>query len=501
MDLLGRRIAGEAGRAWRAAGERVSADLPLGVRWTRPCYCGQEVEPGRRVSATPVFGVPFLGGSEDGASIFHEPLATEGRRLPAAAADPVHGRKIVAAPSAPLDVHEERPEVQVLRIGDRLLLAAPGEPSVEMGRRFEKAVAPHLPAGIRDVVVVGLSNDYLGYLTTPEEYEMQHYEGGHTVFGTWTSLLARDAFVALTRALATGTPAPAPTEPGGLGSTDPGRPDVGGGGPGRLLEAPRGEVERMSVVDLRWSGAPNGADRPVDAPFVAVERRQGGAFTEADSDLGLAFSWREADGEYRARYDVPPDLPAGTYRARIRSGGYDLRSEPFEIVPSDGLRPLGVTRQVLPARKVRKRVRVRARTRRGARRRARPRYRVVVRRIPTRTRLVLRAQHPPPDPARAILHRDRSPSGGRAVLRLGRRRVSAPWSARDGGWVAVVKGVVRDGTGIELEARALRDGAGNTNGEAAGLRVGELAEVRWPPNMGVGGGRTPGVGGQGEFPP
>ncbi len=39
--------------------------------------------------------------------------------------------------------------------------------------------------------MVGLANGYIGYLMTPEEYDQQHYEGGHTVYGKWTSLLAR----------------------------------------------------------------------------------------------------------------------------------------------------------------------------------------------------------------------------------------------------------------------------------------------------------------------
>ena len=122
-------------------------EVPVDVRWTRSCYCGQEVEPGRRVGSEPVWGLPFAGGSEDGASIFHEPLATEGRRLPAELADPVHGRKIQAAPTTALPLHETNPEFQAIRIGDRLLLGAPGEPSVEMGKRFVRAVEPVLPAG------------------------------------------------------------------------------------------------------------------------------------------------------------------------------------------------------------------------------------------------------------------------------------------------------------------------------------------------------------------
>jgi neutral ceramidase len=511
MDLLGRRIAAESGRAWRASQRRLSTALPVDVRWTRACYCGQEVEPGRKVDNTPVWGLPFLGGSEDGASIFHEPLATEGRRLPADAADPVHGRKIRAAPSEPVGVHEKQPEMQVLRIGDRLLLAAPGEPSVEMGRRFEAAVKPHLPRGVEDTVVVGLANDYLGYFTTPEEYDMQHYEGGHTVFGKWTSLLARDSFIGLTRSLASGGPAPAPSIPGGLGSTAKGTPDVGrGGAEGKLLDAPRGTVKRMSVVDVRWSGAPKGADRPLDAPFVSVERHAGDGFAPADSDLGLGVLWRETDGEYAARYDVPASLPAGSYRMRVRSAGYDLTSEPFDVVPSDGLRPLGVTAKVLPARKVRtstRRKRSKAKRRRStsrkatSRRRAKAKRGARTKRLPTRTRLVLVAQNPAPDPARAITHRDISPAGGTATLTIGRKRVTARWDGAAGGWVATVTGRIADGTPIALAAGALRDGAGNVNGEAATLKVGEVAAAQWPRPMGVGGGRTPGPGGQGTFPP
>ena len=48
------------------------------------------------VDDKPVWGLPFLGGSEDGASIFHEPAATEGKRT--SVDDPVQGYKIPAAP-------------------------------------------------------------------------------------------------------------------------------------------------------------------------------------------------------------------------------------------------------------------------------------------------------------------------------------------------------------------------------------------------------------------
>ena len=36
------------------------------------------------------------------------------------------------------------------------------------------------------VVVAGYSNGYAGYITTPEEYRLQQYEGGHTLHGPWS---------------------------------------------------------------------------------------------------------------------------------------------------------------------------------------------------------------------------------------------------------------------------------------------------------------------------
>jgi neutral ceramidase len=463
VDLHGRRLAAGAVRAWRAAGRALRRDVAVDARWTRSCYCGQEVEPGRRVSDAPVWGLAFFGGSEDGASIFHEPLATEGRRLPEHAAHPVHGRKIPVAPGL---VHESVPEVHVVRVGDRLLMGAPGEPSVEMGRRMQAAVAPHLPDGVEDAFVVGLSNDYMGYLITPEEYEMQHYEGGHTVFGIYTGLLVRNEFEALVRALAAGEPSPAPDEPGGLGGTGAGPPSVGQGGvEGRLLAGPSGEVERMTTVSVRWEGGPAGRERPLDEPFVRLERQTQSGWEAVDSDLGIGVVWEERDASYGALYDVPPDLPTGTHRLRVTSAAYDLATDPFEVVPSRGLRVLGV------------------RSRRGGR------------------VLVVAAQNPPPDPARAILWRPRTPSAGRVVVRVGGRRLAARWSRRLGGFAVRTRRAVRRGVPVVVPAGGIVDRWGNATGAAFEGRVGELSPLEWPPNMGTGGGRTPGPFGEGQFPP
>jgi neutral ceramidase len=42
------------------------------------------------------------------------------------------------------------------------------------------------PLGTRRALICTYSNDYMGYVTTNEEYQLQLYEGGATVFGQWT---------------------------------------------------------------------------------------------------------------------------------------------------------------------------------------------------------------------------------------------------------------------------------------------------------------------------
>lgn len=77
--------------------------------------------------------------------------------------------------------------VQVLRIGDVEVVGLPFELTVDTGRRIESAVGAAVAGtGVDHVVVSSVANEYSGYVTTPEEYARQHYEGGHTLYGPRT---------------------------------------------------------------------------------------------------------------------------------------------------------------------------------------------------------------------------------------------------------------------------------------------------------------------------
>lgn len=77
--------------------------------------------------------------------------------------------------------------LQILRIDSSLVVGLPFELTVETGRRIEAAVSEAVAGhGLDRVVVSSVANEYSGYVTTPEEYRRQFYEGGHTLYGPKT---------------------------------------------------------------------------------------------------------------------------------------------------------------------------------------------------------------------------------------------------------------------------------------------------------------------------
>lgn len=78
--------------------------------------------------------------------------------------------------------------LQVFRIGSVALCAFPFEITTIAGQRLKKTLEDLIVGkqGYTEVILCPYSNAYNGYVTTYEEYQVQEYEGGHTVFGEWT---------------------------------------------------------------------------------------------------------------------------------------------------------------------------------------------------------------------------------------------------------------------------------------------------------------------------
>ena len=91
--------------------------------------------------------------------------------------------------------------LQIVRIGPLVIAALPMEPTVQSGRRLAQAIAAELGPSARHIVINGYANAYAAYLSTPEEYAAQRYEGSATLFGQWSLPAFCTAFAALSRSL------------------------------------------------------------------------------------------------------------------------------------------------------------------------------------------------------------------------------------------------------------------------------------------------------------
>lgn len=76
--------------------------------------------------------------------------------------------------------------LQVVCIGNVAIVCAPGEFTTMAGERLRQTVAAQLKDKVEHVLICTYCNDYMGYVTTNEEYQEQAYEGGHTIYGQWT---------------------------------------------------------------------------------------------------------------------------------------------------------------------------------------------------------------------------------------------------------------------------------------------------------------------------
>lgn len=196
----GHEVAGRVGsaiaRALETAGRLAAAtakgELPIDIRYAESALADREVEGYARteLSTRPYLGVATMAGSEESRTFFY----TSGTaREPApgryfSSADPQYPKEMALGVLQELFVGAAKAlttspvlPVHALRIGEHAFITVPGEPTVTTALRLEKTATAI--DGIESAQVIGYAGDYLGYFTTPEEYEAQHYEGSSTIYG------------------------------------------------------------------------------------------------------------------------------------------------------------------------------------------------------------------------------------------------------------------------------------------------------------------------------
>nr|WP_232285592.1 neutral/alkaline ceramidase [Saccharomonospora marina] len=222
----------------------------------------------------------------------------------------------------------QRVPVQLVRIGGLYLIGIPGEVTIAAGLRLRRTVARIVGADVRDVLVAGYSNGYFHYVTTPQEYDAQHYEGGSTLFGRWQLPALRQTAAELATALRDGRELqpgqpPADLSRSQLSLQPPVLLDtpVPGTAFGDVLTQPAPSYPPGSRVSVTFSGAHPGNDPHRGETFVEVQRRdaQGWHTVADDGDWSttlrvarkgptaseVVVTWevpRAAEGTHRIRY-------------------------------------------------------------------------------------------------------------------------------------------------------------------------------------------------------
>ena len=183
-NMAGIKVAEGIVAAWEDAGERLAGDLELEAHQTFRLLDGDEAD------GMPVGPVTALGAG----------IVSEGFCSPVdGIAGPGQGAKFPLVAGVGL-VPQTAP-ISLLRIGGTAIAAMPFEITTQMGRRITDAVTGAAGGELDGAVIAGLTNGYLSYTSTPEEYDACAYEGSFTLFGRHQGPLLRDAASSLVPAL------------------------------------------------------------------------------------------------------------------------------------------------------------------------------------------------------------------------------------------------------------------------------------------------------------
>ncbi|KAH8820996.1 Neutral/alkaline nonlysosomal ceramidase [Xylogone sp. PMI_703] len=251
-------------------------------------------------------------------------------------------------------------DVQVLRVGQFLIIVSPGEATTMAGRRWKSAIhddavalSLHEVSSVEPVVVLGgPANSYTHYITTPEEYDIQRYEGASTLYGRHTL----DAYINLTLSYLPYLTASSKLklESGPLPQNNVNRSlsFITGVVYDRApLFSSYGDVKTDvnpsytigSTVSVTFIGANPRNNLRLEQTFAAVERfnEQSGAWEHVrdDGDWSLIFNWKKTSellgtSEVTIVWETEQWSEPGTYRVRYFG---DSKAVGGTITPFEGM--------------------------------------------------------------------------------------------------------------------------------------------------------------------
>lgn len=220
--------------------------------------------------------------------------------------------------------------VQALRVGDLLIVAVPFEVTTVAAMRLRAtALKAASGKGVTEVLLAPLSGSYTGYITTREEYRVQHYEGASTLFGPNQLAVLQHEVAAAAAAAASGSAPPSGDVPVVPDETQMWRTrPVGDAGEttrlrkgqtlGQVLSSPPANVQRGAEVKAVFVGshpakAAAGPNRA--ASYCTVERKADGAgWTQHRTDDHLETRFLYAKGKHTCVWTAGAKDAGGRFR-------------------------------------------------------------------------------------------------------------------------------------------------------------------------------------------
>ncbi|KAF8526003.1 Neutral/alkaline nonlysosomal ceramidase [Hysterangium stoloniferum] len=227
--------------------------------------------------------------------------------------------------------------IQILRVGQLVILVIPGEFTTMAGRRIREAMRAKLIAeGVLGqdayVVIAGPANTYAHYITTREEYAIQRYEGGSTIYGQFTLEAYMDIYSKLTSFLAdntSGAPVSATAPPdltkNAISMQTPvifDAPPFGKSFGDVLTNVFSTSYAAGDTVSVEFVGANPRNNLRLEETYLSVEQivNQQWEVVRSDSHPSTTFQWKRinsilATSTVTANWTIgEPGTPSGTYR-------------------------------------------------------------------------------------------------------------------------------------------------------------------------------------------
>lgn len=230
-------------------------------------------------------------------------------------------------------------DIQVLRVGQLIIVVSPGEATTMAGRRWKSAIQhsakTHSLTDSEEPIVVlgGPANSYTHYIATEEEYAIQRYEGASTLYGPHTlnaHINLTTSYLPYLHAESTANPPPGPQPPiyineslsfitGVAFDRAPFLKSFGD-----ILSDVQPSYTPGVTAKATFAGANPRNDLRLESTYAAVEFLNSSGQWQTvrdDADWSVTFKWRRtnsvlATSEVEISWEIEEEAERGRYRIR-----------------------------------------------------------------------------------------------------------------------------------------------------------------------------------------